>query len=56
MDYYRRVMITGEDIEEVAEQEPEPLLTDAIPGYDEDTRLRFGGLDDNSAETLSETE
>ena len=56
MDYYRRVKIAGEDIEEVVEQEPEPLLSDAIPGYDEETRLQFSGLDDNSAETLSEAE
>jgi DNA-directed RNA polymerase subunit beta' len=56
MDYYRRVKIAGEDIEEVIEQEPEPLLGDVIPGYDEETRLTFSGLDDNSADTLSEAE
>ena len=56
MEYYRRVKIAGEDIEEVVEAEPEPLLADAIPGYDEETRLQFSGLDDNSAETLSEAE
>jgi DNA-directed RNA polymerase subunit beta' len=56
MDYYRRVKIAGEDIEEVVEQEPEPMM-EAIPGYDEETRLQFSGLsDDNSADTLSEAE
>src|SRR5262249_585333 len=57
MDYYRKVKIAGEDIEEVVEQEPEPLM-EAIPGYDEETRLAFTGLtgDDTSAETLSEAE
>jgi DNA-directed RNA polymerase subunit beta' len=57
MEYYRRVKIAGEDIEEVVEQEPEPLLTDTIPGYDEETRLTFSGLgDDTSADTLSDAE
>ena len=56
MDYYRRVKIAGEDIEEVMEQEPEPMM-EVIPGYDEETRLQFSGLsDDNSADTLSEAE
>ncbi|MBL8228659.1 MAG: DNA-directed RNA polymerase subunit beta' [Bryobacterales bacterium] len=56
MDYYRRVKIAGEDIEEVIEQEPEPMM-EVIPGYDEETRLQFSGLsDDNSADTLSEAE
>jgi DNA-directed RNA polymerase subunit beta' len=56
MDYYRRVKIAGEDIEEVVEQEPEPMM-EAIPGYDEETRLQFSGLsDDNSADTLSDAE
>ncbi len=56
MDYYRKVKIAGEDIEEVVEQEPEPLLADAIPGYDEETRLTFSGLDDTSADTLADAE
>jgi DNA-directed RNA polymerase subunit beta' len=56
MDYYRKVKIAGEDIEEVVEQEPEPLLADVIPGYDEETRLTFSGLDDTSAETLADAE
>jgi DNA-directed RNA polymerase subunit beta' len=55
MEYYRRVKIAGEDIEEVVEQEPEPLV-DVIPGYDEETRLTFSGLDDTSAETLADAE
>lgn len=55
MEYYRRVKIAGEDIEEVVEQEPEPLA-DVIPGYDEETRLTFSGLDDTSAETLADAE
>jgi DNA-directed RNA polymerase subunit beta' len=55
MEYYRRVKIAGEDVEEVVEQEPEPLV-DVIPGYDEETRLTFSGLDDTSAETLADAE
>jgi DNA-directed RNA polymerase subunit beta' len=56
MDYYRRVKIAGEDVEEVVEQEPEPLV-DVMQAYDEETRLQFGGLgDDNSADALSDAE
>jgi hypothetical protein len=56
MDCYRKVSVAGEDIEEVVEQEPEPLLADAIPGYNEETLLTFCGLDDTSADTLADAE
>jgi DNA-directed RNA polymerase subunit beta' len=56
LDYYRRVKIAGEDVEEVVEQEPEPLV-DVLQTYDEETRLQFGGMgDDNSANALSDAE
>ncbi len=56
MAYYRRVKIAGEDIEEVVEQEPEPVV-DVMQAYDEETRLQFGALgDDHSADTLSDAE
>lgn len=57
MEYYRRVKIAGEDVEELIEPEPEPLLAETIPGYDEETRLQFGGLsDDTSTDSLAEAE
>jgi DNA-directed RNA polymerase subunit beta' len=40
MAYYRRVKIAGEDV--VEEPVAEPAL-DVIPGYDEETRLQYGG-------------
>jgi DNA-directed RNA polymerase subunit beta' len=40
MEYYRRVKIAGEDV--VEEPVAEPAL-DAIPGYDEETRLQYAG-------------
>jgi DNA-directed RNA polymerase subunit beta' len=53
MEYYRQVKIAGEDVveEPLAEQ---PL--DAIPGYDEETRLQYaGGLpEDTGDESLAE--
>ena len=53
MDYYRRVKIAGEGIEEVVEQEP--LIADVIPGYEDETRLTFSGLDDTSADVSHES-
>jgi DNA-directed RNA polymerase subunit beta' len=44
MEYYRRVKIAGEDIvEEEPAAEPEIAMLDAIPGYEEETRLQYGG-------------
>ncbi len=48
MEYYRRVKIAGEDIEEeVMTEEPEGPL-EGIPGYEEETRLHYtGGLSED---------
>ena len=54
MEYYRQVKIAGEDV--VEEPVVEPAL-DAIPGYDEETRLQYaGGLpeDTSGEESLAE--
>ena len=54
MEYYRQVKIAGEDVVEEPPAEP-PL--DAIPGYDEETRLQYaGGLPEETGgeETLAE--
>jgi DNA-directed RNA polymerase subunit beta' len=53
MEYYRAVKIAGEDVVEEPVQEV-PL--DAIPGYDEETRLQYaGGLpEDTGEESLAE--
>jgi hypothetical protein len=58
MDYYRRVKIAGEDVEEEVVQEPEPLAMEGIPGYDEDTRsLYTGGLtEEPGVDTLNDVE
>ncbi len=48
LDYYRRVKIAGEDIEEevVAEEAAAPI--EGIPGYEEETRLEYtGGLSED---------
>ena len=53
MEYYRQVKIAGEDV--VEEPVAEPL--DAIPGYDEETRVQYaGGLSEDTGgeETLAE--
>jgi DNA-directed RNA polymerase subunit beta' len=48
MEYYRRVKIAGEDV--VEEPITEPAI-DAIPGYDEETRLQYaGGLPEETGE------
>jgi len=53
MEYYRQVKIAGED---VVEETPTDVPLDAIPGYDEETRLQYaGGLpEDTSEESLAE--
>jgi DNA-directed RNA polymerase subunit beta' len=46
MEYYRRVKIAGEDVEEEEiAPEPEIPLSEGIPGYEEEARLHYtGGL------------
>jgi DNA-directed RNA polymerase subunit beta' len=53
MEYYRKVKIAGED---VLEEPPTEVPLDAIPGYDEETRLQYaGGLtEDTGEESLAE--
>jgi len=53
MEYYRRVKIAGEDIiEEEVAPEPEVLLAEGIPGYEEETRLQYsGGLTEDAGDT-----
>src|SRR5450759_4351115 len=53
MEYYRQVKIAGED---VVEETPSEVPLDAIPGYDEETRLQYaGGLpEDTIEESLAE--
>jgi DNA-directed RNA polymerase subunit beta' len=53
MEYYRQVKIAGED---VVEEAPAEAPLDAIPGYDEETRLQYaGGLpEDTGEESLAE--
>ena len=52
MEYYRRVKIAGEDIEEEEPApEPEIALSEGIPGYEEETRLQYsGGLTEEPGE------
>src|SRR5437016_8785697 len=54
MEFYRQVKIAGEDVVEEPVVEPSPL--EAIPGYDEETRLQYsGGLtEEPGEETLAE--
>jgi DNA-directed RNA polymerase subunit beta' len=48
MEYYRKVKIAGED---VVEEPPTDVPLDAIPGYDEETRLQYaGGLTEEPGE------
>jgi len=48
MEYYRQAKIAGEDV--VEETPPERPL-DAIPGYEEKTRLQYaGGLSEDAGE------
>jgi DNA-directed RNA polymerase subunit beta' len=54
MEYYRKVKIAGED---VVEEPPTDVPLDAIPGYDEETRLQYvGGLTEEpgAEDTLAE--
>jgi DNA-directed RNA polymerase subunit beta' len=43
MEYYRRVKIAGEDLEEELMQETEVPAADGIEGYAEETRLHYSG-------------
>jgi DNA-directed RNA polymerase subunit beta' len=57
MEYYRRVKIAGEDIEEEEPAaEPEISIAEGIPGYEEETPLHYtGGLpEETPEEPLSE--
>ncbi len=57
MEYYRRVKIAGEDVEEEVVQEPEVL--EGIPGYDEDARITYAsGLSEDlgGEDVMSEAE
>ncbi len=49
MEYYRRVKIAGEEIEEEAMAEAEPPVPEGLEGYADETRLHYAG-------GLSETE
>ena len=49
MEYYRRVKIAGEEIEEEALAEAEPPVPEGLEGYADETRLHYAG-------GLSETE
>jgi DNA-directed RNA polymerase subunit beta' len=51
MDYYRRVKIAGEDLEEEVMATPEVAVGERIPGYEEETRLQYtGGLTEEGGE------
>jgi DNA-directed RNA polymerase subunit beta' len=58
MEYYRSVKIAGEDVvEEEPMPEPEVMMGEGIPGYDEDARLHYtGGLSEETPgeESLAE--
>lgn len=59
MEYYRRVRIEGEGMEEEEPAaESELAISEGIPGYEEETRLQYGGgLPEESVEdSLSEGE
>src|ERR1700677_1699016 len=43
MEFYRKVKIAGEDIEEEMAQEQEAVPLDVIPGYDEEARQLYAG-------------
>jgi DNA-directed RNA polymerase subunit beta' len=52
MEYYRRVKIAGEDLEEEAVTEAEGAIGEGIPGYEEETRLQYtGGLTEDTGDT-----
>jgi len=52
MEYYRRVKIAGEDLEEEVVTEPEVVVTEGISGYEEETRLQYtGGLSEDTSDT-----
>jgi DNA-directed RNA polymerase subunit beta' len=53
MEYYRRVKIAGEELEEELVAETEAPLADDLGGYAEDTRLTYsGGLAEAGPEDL----
>ncbi|MBX5495629.1 MAG: DNA-directed RNA polymerase subunit beta' [Bryobacteraceae bacterium] len=59
MEYYRRVKIAGEDVEEEVIAEPDAMLSEGIPGYDEEARLTYtGGLSEDlgGEEAIAEAE
>jgi DNA-directed RNA polymerase subunit beta' len=43
MEYYRRVKIAGEEIEEEAMAEAEPPVPEGLEGYADETRLHYAG-------------
>jgi DNA-directed RNA polymerase subunit beta' len=51
MDYYRRVKIAGEDLEEQVIAEQEVAVGERIPGYEQEARLQYtGGLTEEGGE------
>lgn len=55
MEYYRHVKIAGEDVEEVMEEVPELSPLEAIPGYDDETRVQYaGGLTEGTPDDFAE--
>ncbi|MGE5570571.1 MAG: DNA-directed RNA polymerase subunit beta' [Rhodospirillales bacterium] len=53
MEYYRRVKIAGEELEEEMIQEAEVPLAEGIEGYAEETRLHYSGGLTEGGEDLS---
>jgi DNA-directed RNA polymerase subunit beta' len=43
MEYYRRVKIAGEEIEEESMQDAEGAPPETVDGYTEETRLHYSG-------------
>ena len=57
MEYYRRVKIAGEELEEDLLQEAEAPVPESIEGYAEETRLHYsGGLPEATAPELDSFE
>ena len=47
LNYYRRAKISGEDVVDMVEQEPENIMN-SLSAYDDDAKSLFaGGLDDD---------
>jgi len=53
MEYYRRVKIAGEELEEEMIQEAEVPMAEGIEGYAEETRLHYSGGLNEAGEDLS---